>query len=129
MRYALLAAAALLPATLFAQFPAVGSYKGYVQPLGTDSRFDLLMRVEKAADSTVIKIFQDPEQPPLPLVTQYLISGGFFVEIVSLSCPLVVVAEEWEAICADPLGNPAFTLRFARKAEAPAAAPATPAPG
>jgi hypothetical protein len=129
MRYTVLAAAVLLPATLIAQYPAVGAYKGYVQPVGTDGRFDLLMRVEKAADSTVINVFQDPAQPPLPLVSQYLISGGFYIEIVSLSCPMVVVAEEWEGICADPLGNPAFTLRFARKAEASSAAPPSPTPG
>jgi hypothetical protein len=129
MRIALLAAAALLPTSLFAQYPASGTYKGYVQPVGTDGRFDLILRVEKAADSTVIKILQDPEQPPIPLSHQAVISGGFLVEMINLSCPLVVVAEEWEAVCADPFGNPAFSMRFSRKAELPAPAPAAATPG
>lgn len=123
MRLAILAATALLPASLLAQYPAVGTYKGYVQPPGSDNRFDLLLRIEKAADSTVIKVLQDPEQPSLPIAMHYPIQGGFFVEMVGLSCPLVVVGEEWEAMCADLLGNTTFVMRFARKAE-----PATPAP-
>ena len=123
MRLAILAATALLPASLMAQYPAVGSYKGYVQPPGTENRFDLLLRIEKVADSTVIGVFQDPEQPSLPVANHYPIQGGFFVEFVGLSCPMVVVGEDWEGMCADVMGNTSFVMRFGRKAE-----PATPAP-
>jgi hypothetical protein len=100
-----------------------------VQPVGTDGRFDLILRIEKAADSTVIKLLQDPEQPPIPLSYQAVISGGFLIELINLSCPLVVVAEEWEAVCADPFGNPSFSMRFSHKAEPPTTVPPTPTPG
>ena len=127
MRLAVLAAALLLPATLLGQYPAVGTYKGYVQPVGTEGRFDLLMRVEKAADSTVVNVLQDPEAPPIPLTLQHLISGGFLIELGNLTCPLVVVGEEWQAVCTDPFDQPTFSLHFARKAEPPAtSAPRTP---
>lgn len=129
MRLAILAAAALLPTTLLAQYPAVGTYKGYAQPVGTDGRFDLILRIEKAADSTVIKLLQDPEQPPIPLASQEVISGGFSIAFLNLNCPLVVVAEEWEAVCADSFGNPAYSLRFARKSEPPAGMAPAPSPG
>ncbi len=129
MRLALLTATVLLPTTLLAQYPAAGTYKGYVQPVGTDGKFDLFLRIEQAADSTVIKLLQDPEQPPIPLATQEVISGGFSIAFGNLTCPLVVVAEEWEAICADPFGNPAFSMRFARKAEAAAGTTPAPTPG
>ena len=129
MRLSMLVAAALLPASLVAQYPAVGTYRGYVQPVGTEGRFDLILRVEKAADSTVIKLLQDPEQPPIPLVSQMVISGGFAIEFFQLNCPLVVVGEEWEAICSDPFDNPAFAMRFSRKPEPPPGAPPPPTPG
>ena len=120
MRLALLASTLLIPVALVAQFPAAGTYKGYVQPAGTDGRFDLILRIEKAGDSTVIKLLQDPEQPPIPLTSQTVISGGFAIEFFQLTCPLVVVAEEWEAVCADAFGNPSVTMRFSRKPEPPA---------
>lgn len=123
MRLCLIAVAALLPASLAAQFPAVGTYKGYAQPVGADNKIDLLLRVEKAVDSTVIKLLQDPEQPPIPLTSQEALSSGFSIAFGNLSCPLVVVGEEWEAVCADQLGNPTFSLRFSRKAEPPAPPP------
>lgn len=125
MRRSLLAAAALLPATLSAQFPAIGTYKGYAQPVGTDQKIDLFLRIEKAADSTLVNLLQDLAQPPIPLASQQAISGGFAIAFGNLRCPLVVVGEEWEAVCADPFDNPAFSMRFSRKAEPPAP-PATP---
>lgn len=120
MRPAILAIALIaLPASLSAQYPAVGNYKGYVQPVGAENRFDLLLRIEKAADSTVIKLLQDPEQPPIPLASQEVVSGGFSVTFGNLTCPLVVVGEEWEAVCADAFGNATFVMRFSRKPEPP----------
>jgi hypothetical protein len=129
MRLTLLAATALLPVSLMAQYPAVGTYKGYVQPVGTDGRFDLFLKIEQAADSTVIKLYQDLEQPPFPLASQQVISGGFEIEFFQLSCPMVVVGEEWEGICSDPLGTPSVALRFPRKPEPPAPAATPPTSG
>ena len=129
MRLAILAAALVaLPTTLVAQYPAVGTYKGHVQPVGAENRFDLLLRIEKAADSTVIKLLQDPEQPPIPLAHQEVVSGGFAVAFGNLTCPLVVVGEMWEAVCVDPFDNAVFSMRFSRKAEPPASPP-PPTPG
>lgn len=125
MRLGLLAVALAFPSVLMAQYPAVGTYKGYVQQVGAENRFDLLLRVEKTADSTVIKLLQDPEQPPIPLASQAVVSGGFAISFGNLSCPLVVVEEEWQAVCADPMGNPSFSMRFSRKAE-PATPPSSP---
>jgi hypothetical protein len=125
MRLSMLALSLAAPVALAAQFPDVGTYKGYAEPVGTDNRIALLMVIEKAVDSTVVKVLQDPQQPPIPLNAQQTISGGFSIAFGNLTCPLVVVGEEWEGICASDLGNPQFTLRFARKAEPPtAAAPA-----
>jgi hypothetical protein len=125
MRLSVLVATLAVPAALAAQFPEVGTYKGYAEPVGTENRITLLMVIEAAVDSTVIKVMQDPKQPPIPLKAQQVISGGFSIGFGNLTCPLVVVGEEWEGICASDLGTPQFTLRFARKAEPPT--PAAPA--
>jgi hypothetical protein len=127
MRFALLAGTLALPTTLLAQFPDVGSYKGHVQPVGSTGQFELILKVERVADSTTIQILQGADQPPIPIASRHVISGGFGIAFFNLACPLVVVEQQWEGICEDQFGNPSVTLRFSRTAEPPAA-PSTTSP-
>lgn len=107
----------LLPLPLVAQYPDPGAYKGRAQFVGQDQSVALLLEVERSADSTVVRLRQEG-QNPIPLTTKLVTSSGFTIGFGALTCPFVVANEQWEAVCADPFDTPQFTLIFPRRPEA-----------
>lgn len=116
MRIALLASL-LLPASLVAQYPDPGTYRGRAQFVAQDQSVPLLLEIERAADSTVVRLRQEG-QDPIPLATKQVTSGGFTIGFGNLTCPFVLANEQWEAVCSDPFDTPQFTLIFPRRPEA-----------
>jgi hypothetical protein len=106
----------LFPVPLLAQYPDPGTYKGKAQFVAQDQSVALLLEIERAADSTVVRIRQEG-QDPIPLSTKLLTSGGFTIGFGNLTCPFVIANDQWEAVCSDTFDTPQFTLIFPRRPE------------